>query len=539
MGFRENIASQMNGVQLKPSQNRVTDNDFYVPDKMREDLENIVATLQHIELFGTQMGNRNYLLKGPPGTGKTLGVQWLAGRLEKATGKPFEVYDGKSLNDPQKISATFSQLRERVKDKSRKAMLVLDEADRFSSRDDLVDPTQTATLNSLLVEMDGTESNDGIYVFAMTNKPDKLDNALRRTGRFSDEIDFLPPDKKGRYEILKIHAHGKGGHRFKVKDEDLESSAAITFGYTGADLVGLLNKAFTHAVRESQGKRLEITKADLEYGFKKTSPSALRDMPFEEPKLKFANFGGYELHKEVLQRIVANTINDGRGTLILAYGPKGTGKTSMAEALAGEYGFNYIKVAGSAPEDKWVGETEKLLQRYLDRAKQLAPCVLNLDEVDALVEKKGTLSHKGGWTGMLQAKLSKPIDGVYVFATVNRPDLLNGTFRDRFVHKLYFGMPTEEEQKAIWELYLPDGLKGRAADLVKVNSNLSCRDIFNTSRHLQDYGVPASFEAYQHLIKGISQERDVNYEEIRKMVGDNTLDYARVRDLVKSGGSKK
>lgn len=514
MKIKEKMNNSGN-IDIKPIQAGITEMDYHINPKLKRDMEGIIATLQEIENFGTKMGNRNYIFTGPPGTGKSLGALYLASTLG------FPVYDGKMVMNAQNISSMFMQLREQAK--SNKIILLINEIDKFSSRDDVVDPNQQQTLNQLLDEMDGIDSNNGIFVFGTTNRPNSIDSSLRRPERFSKELEFMPPDRDGRLAILKIHAYGKGGHKFQGTDEDLDHAADVTFGYTGADLVGLLNEAFTNAILDD---RTLVEQKDFEYALKVTKPSALRDMPFREPKIKFEDMGGYTGHKELLRRVVANS----NGSMLLFYGPKGTGKTRFGEAIAGEYGFNYIVVSGSEPEDKFVGETGKAIDKYLDRAKQLAPCVLLFDEIDSLVEKKGIRSHKSSWSGLLQSRLSQPIEGVYVLGTVNRPDMLNGTFRDRFVHKLYFGMPSAAEQEDIWNIYLPEEMDAKA--LVSVNDKLSCRDIERTHKMIIDYGIKPEVEVYKHLIESIKQEKDVDYNTLRDLIGDSVRDYTRIKEFI-------
>jgi transitional endoplasmic reticulum ATPase len=460
------------------------------------------------------MGHRNYLFYGPPGTGKTLGVQYIASRLG------IDIYDGKSISNPQQVAETFGQMRQITKGGENKAILMLDEVDRFSSRDDVVDPGQRQTLNQLLVEMQGMESNHGIFIFGMSNKENSIDSALRRPGRFSKEIEFMPPDKEGRLRILKIHADRKGGHMFKVDEDDLEYASTKTFGYTGADLRGLLDEAFTYSVLRDD--RCTVTTADIEKAIKNTKPSALRDMPFREPQKTFADVGGYEYHVMLARRIFAKP----DGSMSLFYGPPGTGKTDFAEIVAGSFGYNLIVVSGSEPEDKFVGETGKKIDRYLNRAKQLAPCVLLFDEMDALLEKKNVSSHKSSWTGLLQSRLSKPLEGVHVIGTMNRPDLLNPTFIQRFPHKLYFGMPAADELYKIWQIYLPEGMDAQA--LAEAHPGITGRTISETVLKLNDFGMADDPALYHRLLDQYKAFDSKPYDSMVATIGDSVRDYRMV-----------
>ena len=518
--LRNNMASKGQIVPFKPN---ITEKSFYVHPKLQQDLDGIIATINGIENFGEEMGNRNFIFKGPPGTGKTLGVGYIATK----TNSP--VYDAKSISNPEEIGALYEQLRAQTQQSGQKALVLMDEIDRYSSRDSIIDPMQQQTLNRLLIEMDGTGSNNGIFVIGTTNRPNDLDIALRRPKRFSKEVEFMPPAKEGRLEILKIHANGKGGHKFKVKPEDLEELSKVTFGYTGADLVGVLNESFTHAILDN--KRVEITNEDIKYALGVCKPTALKDMPFREPNKKFNDLGGYDDHKNLLRRIIENS----NGAKMLFYGPPGTGKTEFGESLAGEYGFNYILVSGSEPEDKFIGETGKAIDKYLDRAKQLAPCIVLFDEIHALVENVGFQSHKSSWTGLLQSRLSRTIDGVYVLATTNDASNLPQTLRERFEHRIYFGMPSAEEQAEIWEKYLPEGMD--SSELLLANPHLSPRDIANAQKLVVDYGLEPTLETYLAMIKDIKLSEDqrsgLDYAKIRATVGDSMDSYRRVQQYVR------
>ena len=273
----------------------------------------------------------------------------------------------------------------------------------------------------------------------------------------------------------------------------------------------------------------------MQYAFQKVKPSAIRDMPFKEPKIKLNDLCGYEVHKEVLQRI----INEEGSDLVLFYGAEGNGKTTFAEAIAGEYGYNLISVNASEPEDKFVGETGKKIERYVDRAKQLAPSVLLFDKIDALIEKKGMTSWKGSWTGLLESKLGQNMDGVTVIATVTDPTVLNETFIGMFTHKLYFDNPTKEEQVQIWDKYTENkkftatSEKVDSKKLVEINSDITIRDIVQICRRVKDFGLPHTQTIYENVLKtheNINGELD--YEKIRKDVGDSVLEFEQIRHLL-------
>ncbi|MEK6816654.1 MAG: ATP-binding protein, partial [Nanoarchaeota archaeon] len=300
----------------------------------------------------------------------------------------------------------------------------------------------------------------------------------------------------------------------------LEQLAKVTYGYVGRDLKQVLNRAFTRAKRDG---RTDVGYADLEYGLKKTKPSAIRDMPFIEPSIKLDDLAGYEHHKSLLRSIVERS----NGSVMLFYGPKGCGKTSLAEALAGEYGYNFILLKGSELESKWVGESKDNTERVLKRAKQLAPCVLCLDEISSFVERKGVLSHKDSQTGYLQSVLSRPSEGVYLIGTDNNPHFLRGPFVDRFVHRLYVGMPSPEEQGAIWSHYAPDA---DATALVQARADLSGRDISYACKQAHDYGLELRTEVLARLVAGIANPSE-DYSAVVRHIGDSVASYRAVREL--------
>jgi len=504
---------------LKPREITITPDQYYPHPKLLDDFEDLKTTVRSVEDFGTEMGARNYLFSGPPGTGKTLGAMVLSAELELPL---FDITAYvKGANGA--IDQVFEELRS-MRDARGNLIAFVDEIDGMSGRENIVDPQQYAAFTQFLSQLDGVSSNHGIFFFATSNRPNSLDEALR--SRFAEEIEFLPPDREGRYQILKIHAQGKGNHKFKVQDEDLGQLADVTYGYVGRDLRDVLNRAFTHAKRKD---RTDVQYEDLEYGMKKTKPSAIRNMPFVEPSITLDSLAGYENHKGLLRSIV----RQGTESVMLFYGPKGTGKTAMAEALAGEYGYNFIRIEGSAPESKWVGETKDRVEAIIKRARQLSPCVLCFDEISSLVERKGVLSHKDSQTGYLQSVLSRPPEGVYIVATDNNPEFLKGPFTDRFVHRLYFGLPSEDEQRAIWQLYAPDV----DPEPLTKDRQLSPRDIVHVTKRAADYGIKPSAEVFAHMLESLQGEAQdaERYREVRKEIGDSVTDYGALKAFITEG----
>ena len=490
----------------KPIEPKVSEEDYFIPDRMRPDIEGLILTVQNIADFG-EMGHRNYLFTGLQGTGKTLGSLYIATRLNAL------VYDAKFMDSPESVQQTFAQLRMIANKEERPLFVIINEIDKFSRRNDTVDPRQRALLNTLLDEMQGFEENKGIYVIGTTNRPNDLDPALRRPGRFDKEIEFLPPDHAGRRKVLDIHAKRKG-HKFELSDEQLAHLASKTYGYTGADLRGLLNETFIEAMRHS---RKAVTDEDIDYGLKHTKPSAIKDMPFREPSMKLDDLVGYSLHKDLLRKIVAGN----NGMNMLFYGPPGTGKSVFAEALAGEYGYNLMFVSGSELESKWVGETKDRLAEVYNRAKHLAPCVIVLDEIDSFVENKGWTTHQKEQSGYMQSILSKPIEGVYIVATTNNPQYLREVMLDRFAYKLYFGLPSKDESKALLRKHIPAGI-----DIGNIKcESASCRDIVSACQKAQTYGA-LSPEKISQLLKNSRDE--TGYMKLVQAIGDDVMDYAKL-----------
>lgn len=497
-------------VSIKPS-------DVYVHTSIKEDLDGIVKNVERADLFGKDVRYSGILFTGSAGTGKTLTAQLLA----SLTNSYF--FDAGKVGTGDQIRNIYDAAR-KVRDSQKKPVIIfMDEIDRFSKRDSIVDPSQHATLNQLLMQMDGTENNFNIYVIGATNRPEDIEPALRRPKRFGKEVEFMPPDAKGRHEILKIHAYNKD-HKFKVPEAEVKRMSEVTYGYTGADLVGLLVEAFTKA---NLGDRVNVQSADFDHALRKSVPSALRDMPYREPKKGFESIGGYEYHKELIKKVMKSDSG-----LFLLYGPPGCGKSVFPEAVAKEFGYSFIVIEGSSLVDPFVGETGKKIDRVLTRAKLLAPTVLVFDEFGSLVKQKGWMGYKDTWTGLLQSKLSNPMPGVYIFATENDPDNLTDQIVQRFNYPIFFGLPESGEYERIWRIYAPEGIGlSKIMDISRANK-LSPRHIKDICRRVSDYGLPKEERTYAALAERTKNSID-KYDDVRQRIGDRVSEYREMTDFAK------
>jgi transitional endoplasmic reticulum ATPase len=527
----------MNGGFPPATEYHVTEKEFYIHPRNREDLEDVIATWDETGLrrFGTKMGAGGLLLHGPPGTGKSLCAQYLATRLG------YRMASFPIIFNPQVIQAGFEHYRKEAERYKLPIIIYFDEIEAMNKREGLIDPNQRMGLSAFLTELQNDEANRNLRMIGASNNPDLMDTALRRTGRFGIELPFFPPDRTGRQKILEIHAYSLE-HGFTVKPADLGAVARQSHGYVGDDLRGLLKKAFAHAARaakadkaritrEKGGEKVLVTPDDLAYGLARTRPSAIRDMPYEEPAARFADIGGYDTHKELLRSILSRS----DGTALLFYGPKGTGKNWMAEALAGEHGYNLIMVRGAEQESKWVGETKDNVKRIIDRARQLAPIILVFDEVESFVENRGWTSHKQSQTGYLQSVLSKPIPGVYLIGITNRPDTATAPFLDRFPWKLYFPLPSPETQRLVWAKHV-DPSKVSIDELVEANPHASCRAIRDTAKKVAESGMPLETAYYRRLITGLQPDTDTDWPAILKQVPDDVETYRQLAELRQQRG---
>jgi transitional endoplasmic reticulum ATPase len=378
---------------------------------------------------------------------------------------------------------TEAKLREifRKAEEEAPSIIFIDEIDAIApKRSEVTGEVEKRVVAQLLALMDGLESRGQVIVIGATNRPNALDPALRRPGRFDREIEIGIPDKKGRKEILQIHTRGMP----LASDVSLDKLAEMTKGYTGADLAALCREAAMKCIRRilpsidfNEDKispellnSLEVTMRDFIEAYKEITPTALREVEIETPTVHWEDIGG--LH-EVKQRLIEAIqwpleypekferlgIKPPKG--ILLYGPPGCGKTLLAKAVATEAEANFITIKGPEVYSKWVGESEKAIREVFRKARQAAPCVIFLDEIETIVPRKDILDDSSGVTHRVASQLLAEMDGieelrdVIVIGATNRPDLMDPAILrpGRFDRLIYVPPPDEKSRLQILKIY--------------------------------------------------------------------------------------
>ena len=419
---------------------------------------------------------KGVMLHGPPGCGKTL----IARAVAHETDVRFF-----SINGPEIIGKFYgeseSQLRAIFEQAAKQApsIIFIDEIDAIApKREDLGGEKQVErrVVAQLLSLMDGLKARENVVVIAATNLPNAIDPALRRPGRFDREIVIPIPDRRGRLEILEIHSRGMP----LAKDVDLERLADITHGFVGADLEALCREAAMICVRRILPEidfaqaalpyeslmKLELCKDDFQVALRDVEPSALREVFVEVPSTTWEDVGGLERVKGLLREALewplqyADLFKEAgvkpvKG--ILLSGPPGCGKTLLAQAAASATGVNFISVKGPALLSRYVGESERAVRELFRKAKQAAPCLVFVDEIDALVPRRGTGASDSNVServvGQFLAEMDgiEKLTGVLVLAATNRPDIVDPALLrpGRFDLLVEIPAPDEQERLAI------------------------------------------------------------------------------------------
>ena len=445
--------------------------------KIREMVE---LPLRHPELF-ERLGiepPKGVLLYGPPGTGKTL----LAKAVANEANAHF-IY----LSGPEIMSKFYGQSEENLREIFKEAqdnapsIIFIDEIDSIApKRDEVSGEVERRVVAQLLALMDGLESRGKVVVIGATNRPNALDPALRRPGRFDREIEIGIPGKNARKEILEIHTRGVP----LAEDVDLEKLADMTHGYVGADLAALVKEAAMRALRRVIPEidlemekipveileKLQVTWDDFMDAYREMQPSTMREVLIEKPNIHWDDIGGLEQVKQELREVVEwpmkyrklfahMKVKIPKG--ILLYGPPGTGKTLLAKAVATESEANFISVKGPEFLSKWVGESEKAVREVFRKARQAAPAVIFIDEIDAIAPMRGRDigSHV---TERVVSQILTEMDGleelhnVTVIAATNRPDILDPALLrpGRFDRIVYVPIPDRNARKEIFKIHL-------------------------------------------------------------------------------------
>jgi transitional endoplasmic reticulum ATPase len=447
-------------------------------DEIKKVREMIELPLRHPEIF-EKLGieaPKGVLLYGPPGTGKTM--------LAKAVANESNAHFI-SISGPEIMSKFYGEsearLREIFKEAKEKSpsIIFIDEIDSIApKREEVTGEVERRVVSQLLSLMDGLEARGKVIVISATNRPNAIDPALRRPGRFDREIEIKVPDKKGRKDILMIHT------RNMPLSDDVNSDkiASITHGYVGADLEYLCKEAAMKCLRRLLPElnmedeklspetldKLIVNGEDFQNAIKEVTPSGMREVFIENPDINWDEVGGLETVKRELQEAVEwpmkyptlySKLGHRMPRGILLHGPSGTGKTLLAKAVATESEANFISVRGPELLSKWVGESERGIREIFRRARQASPCVIFFDEIDSIAPIRGV----GGETAVTERVVSQllteldgieSLHGVVVLAATNRADMIDTALLrpGRFDKIILVPLPDKEGRKKILEI---------------------------------------------------------------------------------------
>jgi transitional endoplasmic reticulum ATPase len=462
--------------------------------RIREMIELPLSMPQVFERLGID-SPKGVLLNGPPGTGKTL--------IARAIASAANAYFFR-INGPEVIHKFYGEseakLRSIFDEAAKKApsIIFIDELDAIApKRSETVGDVEKRVVAQLLALMDGLQSRGQVIVIGATNMPDVLDPALRRPGRFDREILIPAPDKGGRLEILRIHTRSMPLSR----DVNLEQLASLTHGFVGADLQALCREAGMTAIRaimasadgsnisDEQLRQLEVTMAHFVAALRDVEPSAIRDILVDTPDVRFEDIGGLSELKQILkesidwplrypQLFAEAKAKPPKG--ILLCGPPGTGKTMLAKALASQSEANFLSIKGPSLFSKWVGETEKGVRELFRKARQVAPTIVFIDEIDSLAPRRSGTATDTGVAERATSQLLTELDGleelrgVVVVAATNRRDMIDPALirPGRFDLIIDLPLPDEAARMEILQIHTRGRPLAPDVDLSQLNKQL-------------------------------------------------------------------
>ncbi len=506
-------------------------------DEIKKIREMVEIPMKHPEIFERLSIEppKGVLLHGPPGTGKTL----LAKAVANESDANFIL-----LNGPEIMSKFYGESEKKIRDifdeaeKTSPAIIFIDEIDAIApKREDVQGEVERRVVSQILTMMDGLQGRGKVIVIGATNRVNALDSALRRPGRFDREIEVGVPDKKGRRTILGIHTRGMP----LTKNVKLDEIASLTHGFVGADLEALAKEAAMNVLRKLLPKmkldseeqipqemlaKLIVKHDDFLDALKVVRPSAMREVLVETPNIGWDDVGGLFSVKQELAEAVEwplkypdsftrMGIRPSRG--ILLYGPPGTGKTLIAKAVAKESEANFIQVKGPELLSMWVGKSEEGMRKVFERARQVAPCIIFFDEIDALAGRRGQ-EHGTKVTERVLNQMLAEMDGledlndILVVGATNRPDMLDpGLLRPgRFDKILLVNAPLESGREKIFKIHT------KKMPLVK---GVSLKDLAKKT----DGYTGADIEALVREAAMLALRENKNAKEVKKKHFDEAL----------------
>ena len=533
--------------------------------KVREMIE---LPLRHPEIF-EKLGieaPKGVLLFGPPGTGKTL--------LAKAVANESQAHFI-SISGPEIMSKFYGEsearLREIFKEAREKSpsIIFVDEIDSIApKREEVTGEVERRVVSQMLSLMDGLESRGKVIVIAATNRPNAIDPALRRPGRFDREIEIKVPDKKGRKDILSIHSRNMP----LADDVDIDKISSVSHGYVGADLEYLCKEAAMKCLRRllpvlnleedkippETLEKLIVNHDDFQKALIEVTPSGMREVFIENPDVKWDQVGGLDEVKRELQEAVEwpmkypglyDKLGHKMPRGILLHGPSGTGKTLLAKAVATESEANFVSVRGPELLSKWVGESERGIREIFRRARQASPCVVFFDEIDSIAPIRGA----GGETAVTERVVSQLLTeldgmenmhGVVVLAATNRADMIDPALLrpGRFDKIIQIPLPDKESRKMIIQIgaktipviddandpqhvdydkiaELTDGLSGAdVAAIANTAVSLVIHEFLDKQPDLKDVekssvNAKVTMEHFEKAVKKVREQKDLKIGE--------------------------
>jgi len=448
-------------------------------DAIQKIREMVELPLKHPELF-KKLGidpPKGVLLHGPPGTGKTL--------IAKAVANESETHFI-PIQGPEIMSKFYGESEAKLRDIFKEAednapsIIFIDEIDAIApKREDVTGEVERRVVAQILALMDGLESRGETIVIGATNRPNAVDPALRRPGRFDREVEIGVPDQNERLEILQIHTRRMPG----IEKVDRKKLAMRTHGFVGADLAALGREAAMKKLREilpeinltddtiptSVLDNLEVENCHFEAALKEIHPSAIREVFIEIPNVQWDDIGGMDKVKQELIEIVEwpfrekerfSRIGITPPRAVLLFGAPGTGKTLLAKALATESEVNFISVKGPELISKWVGESEKAIREIFRKARSASPSIVFFDEIDAVATRRGMSDSSGSNERVISQLLTElagiePLRDVVILAATNRPDMIDPALLrpGRFDRVVYIPPPDEESRRKILAIH--------------------------------------------------------------------------------------